>query len=74
MGLENPVLRKSYIRRVLSTGYITINFINLFKGYRATRASISNIKSRKKRIKHRSRKIEKMRRKEEILYFPKTKK
>ena len=50
---------KCYIRRVLSTGCETIKFLKSLKGSGATRARISNIKSRKKRIEHRSRIIEK---------------
>ena len=64
-GLENPVLIKSYIRRVLSTGYGTYNLIKCLKGSRTPCARISNIKSRKNRREHRYRKLEKMGRKEE---------
>ena len=63
----------SYIRRVLATGYKIINFIKCLKVYIATRTRISNIRSRKKRREPRSRKIEKKRRKEERLSFPKPK-
>ena len=59
LGLGKPVLRKSYIRRVLAMGYGTINFIKCLKGSRATHARISNINSRKKRREHHSHKLEK---------------
>ena len=72
-GLENPMLIKSYIRQVLTTGYGTINFIKKLKGSGAPRASISNIKSRNNRIEHHSCKLEEMVRKEERLSFPKLK-
>ena len=52
LGLENPVLTKSYIRRVLATGYGTINFTRFLKGSRATGACILNIKSIKKIREH----------------------
>ena len=64
---------KSYIRRVLATGYVTINFIKFLKGSGASRACILNINSRKKR-KNISRKLGKRIMKEERLYFPKPKK
>ena len=70
---RNPELVKYYIRGVLATGYGTYNFIKYFKGSGVPRARIINIKSRRKRREHRSRKIEKRRRKEEIFYFPKPK-
>ena len=54
MGLEKPV------RCVQSTGYEIINLIKYLKGSRTTRARISNIKGRKKRIEPRSRKLEKV--------------
>ena len=73
-GLKNTVFILCYIRRILSTSYEVINFIKILKGSRATRAHISNINIRKKRIEHCSRKIEKRRRKEERLSFPKPKK
>ena len=57
MCLENPVLIKSYIGQFLATGYKTIKFINLFKGYRALLTRISNMNSRKKRREHRSSKL-----------------
>ena len=63
-----------YIRRVLSTGYNIINFIEYLKGSRATRACISNIKSRNNRRENGSLKLKKRRRKEEIIYVPKPKK
>ena len=59
MGLEDPVPIKSYIRRVIAMGYGKINVIKCLKGSRATRARISNIKSRKKIREHRYRKLEK---------------
>ena len=71
MGSENPVFIISYIRRVLATGYEIIKFIKCLKGSRETRARISNIKSRRRIREHRSRKIEKRRRKEEIISFTK---
>ena len=61
----------SFIRRVLATGYKLINFIKYLKEYREPRARISNIKSRNKAREPCSHKLEKMRRKEERLYFPK---
>ena len=53
------MLIKSYKRRVLATGYGTINFIKLLKGSRATCAPISNINNKKEKREHRSRKLEK---------------
>ena len=73
MGLEKPVLIKSYKGQVLATGYRTYDFIKCFKGYGAPHARISNIKSRKKKREHRSRKLEKRGRKEEIYIFTKPK-
>ena len=54
-------------------GYETINFIKCLKGSRATRARISNIKSRKKRREHPSRKLKKGegRKKDFIFQYPK---
>ena len=74
LGIENPVLIKSYIIRVLATGYGTINYKKFLKGSRASHACISNIKSTKNRIEHCSLKLEKKGRKEEILSFPKPQK
>ena len=73
MGLEKPVLIKSYIRQFLAMGYGTIKSIKFWKGYRAPRDRISNIKSRRKRREHCSRKLGKRGRKEERLYFTKPK-
>ena len=61
-GLRKPRAYKYHIRLILSTGYGTIDFIKLLKGYRATHARISNIKGRKKRREHRYCKLEKRRR------------
>ena len=72
MGLENPVVIKYFIRSVLATGYETINFIRFLKGSRETYARISDIKSRKteENLVFINSKI---RRKEEIISFPKLK-
>ena len=67
MGLENPVLIKFYIRRVLATGYVTINFIKFLKGSRSTRDRILNINSKKKIREYSYCKLEKRRRNEERL-------
>ena len=63
----------SYIRLFLATGYKIINSIKFLKWYRVPHARISNINSREKRRELCSRKLEKNRRKEERLYFPKLK-
>ena len=64
----------SFIRRVIATGYKVINFIKCLKEYREPRARISNINIRKKIREACSRKLEKMRRKEEKIYYPKPRK
>ena len=71
MCLGNHALIISYIRHVVATDYKIINMIKRLTEYRSPCACISNIKSRKKRRKPRYRKLEKSRRKEERLYFPK---
>ena len=58
-GFKKTVLIKYYIRGVLATGYEIINFIKCLKVSRSPRARISDIKSRKTRIEHRSCKIKK---------------
>ena len=58
-GFRNTELIKFYIRRVLATGYRTYNFFKYFKGSGVPRARVLNTKSRKKRRKHRSCKLEK---------------
>ena len=74
----NYVLRKSRAYNILhktcsSHGLQKINFIKCLKGSRAPRARIPNIKSRKNRREPCSSKLEKRRRKEEILSFSKPK-
>ena len=70
-GFINTEVIKPYIRWVLSTGYGTYNFVKYFKGSGVPHAIILNTNSRKKRREHRSCKLEKRRRKEERLSFPK---
>ena len=63
----------SYIRHFISSSYKVLNFINFLKGYRLHCVPNSNNNSRKKRREPGFRKLEKKRRKEERLSFPKPK-
>ena len=74
MRFRNTDLIKSYIKRVLTTGYGTYNFVKDFKGYGVPCDCSINTKSRKKRIENLYRKLEKRIKKEERLSFPKPKK